>query len=398
MLGMSNIEAMQRALSEVVSQGDFVVPPYPAVAMRLQRVLARDGYAIAEVADVVAADAPLAATVLAAANSALNSGTSAITSLSRAVNRLGARTVGSIALASGVGAVALSAGVLQDVKFRVWRRGITCALACQKLAPASGVDAEEAFLAGLLHGFGRSVAIASLERLLKTQQPPRPLTVVEWLGISEQHRAMLAHAVAKSWQLPPSIAAAIDPGATSDSSPLGDLVLYADQVAADLDAGRMPQLRAPAETRLLDELISSLPATLEAFSPPTPGRPAPQTSLRPSPHSAPPAPARSVIAKPDQALSGELRQKSLPVVDRRSKGAAELKTLALTVTGLQVESSRAFQESSMVRLAVGSEAPWELWFNVALSVPTGSRHRVELELFSPTRETRERWRALFDAP
>ena len=67
---MSNTEAMQRALTDVVSRGDFVVPPYPAVALRLQRLLAREGYGVAEVAEVLAADAALATTVLAAANSA----------------------------------------------------------------------------------------------------------------------------------------------------------------------------------------------------------------------------------------------------------------------------------------------------------------------------------------
>ena len=134
---MSNTEAMQRALTDVVSRGDFTVPPYPAVALRLQRLLARDGYGVGEVADVIAADAALAATVLAAANSAQLGAASPITSLSRAVNRLGARTVGSIAIASGVSAVAVTTGVLLDVRFRVWRRGMTCALACQKLAKVS---------------------------------------------------------------------------------------------------------------------------------------------------------------------------------------------------------------------------------------------------------------------
>jgi HD-like signal output (HDOD) protein len=381
---MSNIEAMRRALTEVVSKGDFVVPPYPAVALRLQRVLSRDSYAVAEVADVVATDAPLAATVLAAANSALLAGGAPITSLGRAVNRLGARTVGSLALASGVSALAVSGGVLQDVKFRVWRRGITCALACRKLAAARQLEPEDAFLVGLLHGFGRSVAITSLERLLKTHRPPRPLSAGEWLGIGEQHRAILAQTVAKSWPLPPSIAEAIDPGATAGASPLADLVLEADQLAADLDVGRMPQARAPGETALIDELVSSLPATLEAL--------APQASRSPSP----PSP---LLAKPERALSGDVRQKALVVVDRRSKGAGELKTLGLTATGLTVESSRPFQESSVARLAIGGdEAPWEVWFNVALCAPSGAAYRVELELFSPTRECRERWRALFEAP
>ena len=64
---MSNTEAMQRALTDVVSRGDFIVPPYPAVAMRLQRLLAKDGYGVGDVADIVSADAALATTVLAAA-------------------------------------------------------------------------------------------------------------------------------------------------------------------------------------------------------------------------------------------------------------------------------------------------------------------------------------------
>ena len=206
---MSNTEAMQHALTDVVSRGDFVVPPYPAVAMRLQRLLGREGYGVGEVADVLAADAALATTVLAAANSALLGTGSPITSLSRAVNRLGARTVGSIAVASGVGTVTLALGVLQDVKFRIWRRSMTCALACQKLGSTRGLVPEEAFLAGLLYGFGRAIAVASLEQLLKTHRPPRPLSVTEWLNIAEQHRAALARAIAKTWELPPSIAEAI---------------------------------------------------------------------------------------------------------------------------------------------------------------------------------------------
>jgi HD-like signal output (HDOD) protein len=378
---MSNTEAMQRALTDVVSRGDFTVPPYPAVAMRLQRLLARDGYGVGEVADLVGADAALATTVLAAANSALLSAGSPITSVSRAVNRLGARTVGSIAMASGVGAVATATGVLYDVKFRVWRRGITCALACQKLAPARGLDAEEAFLAGLLHGFGRSIAVASVEQLLKTHQPARPLSVHEWLSIAEQHRAALAHAVALSWQLPAAIAQAVEQ--SDPSSPLQNLVSEADRAAGEIDAGRMPQLSNPNDGRALDELISALPLALEAFAPP-PAMP----TMAPS----------AALSKPERALDGELRKKSLPVADKRAKGAATLSMLALAASGVEVESSKPFQEGSVVRLIVGDPAArFEPWFNVLLCVPQGSRYRVELELFSPTRETREHFRALYEA-
>jgi|GEM_PF-3905012 len=41
-------------------------------------------------------------------------------------------------------------------------------------------------------------------------------------------------------------------------------------------------------------------------------------------------------------------------------------------------------------------AHFEPWFNVVLCVPNGSHYRVELQLFSPTRETREQWRAIYE--
>lgn len=383
---MSSTEAMHRALSAVVSRGDFVVPPYPAVALRLQRLLTRDGYGVGEVADVIAADAALATSVLAVANSALSAGAAPVTSLSRAVNRLGARTVGAIAVATSVGASMLSSGVLLEVRFRVWRRGMTCALACQKLASARGLPPEDAFLAGLLYGFGRSIAVASLEQLLKTNQPARPLSVHEWLSIAEQQRAALAQAIAQSWKLPQVIAEAMgqrEPGASA----LHDLVLHADQIAQAIDAGRQPEAQTPVEIRLLNELIAALPATLDAFAPPTPPpttRPNP-----PSPH----------LSRPDQVLEGELRKKpALRVVDKRSKGA-QLTCSLLSPLGLEVESSRPFQEGSMVRLGVGApEAKTEPWMTVLLCLPQGAGFRVAMSLFSPTREAREAWRALYDAP
>jgi len=389
---MSSTEAMHRALTGVVASGDFVVPPYPAVALRLQRLLARDGYAVGEVAEIIATDAALATSVLAVANSALLGGAVPITSLNRAVNRLGARTVGAIAVASSVGSSMLASGVLLEVRYRVWRRGMTCALTCQKLASSRGLPPEDAFLAGLLYGFGRSIAIASLEQLLKTYQPPRPLTVHEWLSIAEQQRAALATAIAQSWKLPEVIADAMG-HRERGASALHDLVLYADHVAQTLDAGKPVQAQGAVDARLLDELIAGLPATLEAFAP---TQPSPTTRpVPPTPH----------LSKPPQAIEGELRPKpSLQIADLRSKGAAKLRCSLMGPLGVELESSRPFQEGSMVRLSLecitasGEASTLEPWMTVLLCIPQGGHFRVAMSLFSPTRETREAWQALYDAP
>jgi len=215
-----------KRLDEQVARGDFQVPPYPAVALKLQRIFSRENYGVGEIADTISADPALAARILGLANTALYRASEEITTLPRAVNRLGARVVSALALAAGLGGSAMHPGVLFDVKYRVWRRSVTAALACQKLAPLRGLDANEAFLVGLIHGFGRSVAVAALEALVLKEKNVPPLMLLQWLAVAEARRQPLALAVAERWQLPAEILAPLRPGA--ESSPMGALVLEAE--------------------------------------------------------------------------------------------------------------------------------------------------------------------------
>jgi len=371
-------EELRTALNEVVVRGDFQVPPYPAVALRLQRIFAKQNYGIAEVSDTIAADPALAARVLGVVNSPLYRGNDEITSLPRAVNRLGARVTSTLALAAGLGSSATQAGALFDVKYRVWRRSVTCALACQKLAPLRKLEADEAFLVGLLHGFGRSVAIAALEKVLATARGVTLLKMLEWLSVAEQQRGPLALALAERWQLPAEIVASLRPEAAG--TPLGALVAEGERIADALQNSWRPEPSSPSEARALDELIAGLPAALDALAavpPPTPGR------------------AASAIAAVDHALAGELRPCHIELADCRKQGRATLTSSSIAPTGLELQSSAPWQEGSMIRLAVGSDTErFETWFNVVLCAPRAPGCRVEVELFSPTRELKERWLAL----
>jgi HD-like signal output (HDOD) protein len=372
-------EALRKALGEVVVRGDFHVPPYPAVALRLQRIFAKPNYGIGEIADAIAADPALATRVLGVANSALYRAQDDITTLPRAVNRLGARVVASVALAASVGSGATQPGVLFDVKYRVWRRSVTCALAAQKLGPLRGIDANEAFVVALIHGFGRSVAVASLEQLLAAQRPAPSFTLGEWLSMAEEQRGHLALAVAERWQLPTEIVAVLRSSETT--TPFGALLADATLIAAALEGASRPALSQPRELAAVEELIAGLPAALDALAavpPPAPGRPA------------------SAVALSEQVLAGERRPSSLAVADLRKHGAARLACVSIAPTGLCLESSAALQESSMVRLAVGSDSErFETWFNVLLCAPAQNGCRVEVELFSPSKEMKERFIKLF---
>ena len=367
-------------LAEIVARGDLAVPPYPAVALRLQRTLARPNHGMGEIADALSADPALAARVLGVANSPLYRGASDITTVARAVNRLGSRTVASIALAAGIGSAAMQPGVLFDVKYRVWRRSVTCALACQKLAPLRSLDPEQGFLTGLLHGFGRSLAVAALEQLLTVHKPARPLKLTEWLGVAEQQRGTLASVMAKRWELPSVIASAMEDETTS---PMGALVQEADRFAALLEMGERPEGASAADTKAIDQLIEGLPQALDALA-------AAPSPLLPQP---------GAVEKAEQTRAEELRQANLVVTDCRRQHPATLRCTGISANGLVLESTAPFQEGSLVRLAIGAaEDAFDPWFNVLLCVPAGAAQRVEVQLFSPARETRERWQRIFDQP
>ncbi|HEX6273713.1 MAG TPA: HDOD domain-containing protein, partial [Polyangiaceae bacterium] len=329
----------------------------------------------------ISSDPSLAARVLSAANSAAYGATQEITTIGRAVNRLGTRTVSVLSLAAGLGASATQAGVLFDVKFLVWRRTVTCALACQKLAPLQSLGADDAFLVGLLHGFGRSLAIGVLEKLVGAQRPTRPLGVADFLAVAERERGKLTAAVAKRWSLPQALAEPLD---ESVASPAWKALLSrSNQIALSLEAGQTPAGSSAVESRALDELVRGLPSALDALSE-VPASGAVRSS--------------GVLAKSDRVLKGDLRPCSVPVADRRKRGAAKLRAVRIAPDGIELESSSPFQESSMVRLMVGAEADrFEPWLNVVLCVSSGASFRVEAQLFAPTREVAQRWQTLYGA-
>lgn len=377
---------LSKQLDALVERGELVVPPYPAAAMRLRALIESEKYGLSQIADAAAADAALAAALLRIANSAVYRGDGPpLTTLLRAVNRLGARAVSSLALAAGVGSAATTPGPLADVKYRVWRRSITCALAAQRFGPGRGVDAEVAFLAGLLHGFGRSVAVACIEKLIG--KSPEAHSLPEWLEVVERHRARLAERVAALWQLPPAIAATMT-DAADRASPAGALVAMADTIAGALDRGATAVEAASGlgldsnMAAQVERFVSHLPGALEAFIQP------------------PDAPKKgrvvNAVTKPQSSLPGELRGFNLPIVDLRKGKGESFESIAIAPLGLVVESSRPLQESSVIRLGIQADPAIEAWFNVILCVPKGSRFRIELLAFAASSDLRERMTQLWN--
>ena len=208
------------------------VPPYPAVALRLQRLVNERRSTLAELSKIVAADPTLAAVVVGRASSAGMRGATPVTGLDAALARVGADELVRIALASKLDETARAAGPLAPLRRDAWRRAVLASRLAPELAAAYGVSTGEACLGGLLHDFGTIMAVASLERVGVASGLPI-LPASEWRIVIGRLRMQFGRVIATRWSLPDAISRFIAFG--DNSSPLAKVLHLTERVIAILD-------------------------------------------------------------------------------------------------------------------------------------------------------------------
>jgi HD-like signal output (HDOD) protein len=151
--------ALVSRLEHSLASGKLELPSLPEVALKIRRALADENVSFSEIVRLLGADPALAARILKVSNSALFfRGGQPITSLHNAVAQLGYRMVRNVALSFAAQQVFIGYGSreLREHIGAVWRHSIlTAALAHMLARVRSKVDADEAFLAGLLHEVGK---------------------------------------------------------------------------------------------------------------------------------------------------------------------------------------------------------------------------------------------------
>lgn len=193
---------LDRAIDGLVERDALEVPPYPAIALRVATLVRRGDYALEELARLVRADGALAGDLLRLANSAYY-GLGPVVSLEKALLRVGEARVEQLALASSLGARALARGPLLPLRRLTWHDGLASALLCRELARQRHLPPEEAFTCGLLHDFGRIVAIGAIERIAAGS---RAMPARFWEAVVDRHHVRLGAVVAERWALPVLVA------------------------------------------------------------------------------------------------------------------------------------------------------------------------------------------------
>jgi HD-like signal output (HDOD) protein len=206
--GESDRDAVIRKLSLEVAVGDVRLPSFPDIAARVQQILEDPKAARSRVAQVIGADAALAARILRLANSAfLNPSAQQIIDLQQAVTRLGTQLVRCTAMSFSLQQMELCDG---EAKLRpqirqLWRKGALVASIAYVLAREThAAKPDEALMTGLMHNIGNLyITVGTPSRADCDDQSD------EWQQLVDEWQPRIASSILKHWKFPPEIIVAV---------------------------------------------------------------------------------------------------------------------------------------------------------------------------------------------
>jgi HD-like signal output (HDOD) protein len=136
-----------------MTTGDL--PPMPVVATKVIQLVESGNADAVEIARAIASDPAVSARILKIANSTFYGCRREIQSLSDAVVVLGHNTLKGLAVAASLKEIYRPAGLTENM---LWEHSFGAAVAARIIAVQSRrVNADEAFLAGLFHDFGKII-------------------------------------------------------------------------------------------------------------------------------------------------------------------------------------------------------------------------------------------------
>jgi len=189
-----------------------LLPPFPAIAQRVLALVSQEDIGIREIGDLVKMDPSFSAELLRFANSALFGVRQGVKSVSQAIVLLGLDRVKTMATLVSVNRMIRSA-LRVDALRKVWIHSLATALIAEEAARVSGIAADTAYTAGLLHNLGTLGLMSAYP-----EEYSRMLDVTREFGFdllrTERDLFDIDHCLAGSylaqdWDFPDELAAAI---------------------------------------------------------------------------------------------------------------------------------------------------------------------------------------------
>lgn len=234
---------------------DYKPPTLPRIALEMLELTRRPDVSFAKLNALLETDPMLAGQVLRVVQSPAYAGAVPIRTLEQATSRLGL-----LALRDVVWEVSFTTRILKAkshaaVLDAIRRRSVLVATAARTIANARGLDAEYAFLCGLLHDIGRAGMIIALsERGESIDLSPGGEA---WRAMSAVNQEASA-VIAEIWGLPEEIRQVIGNQRGLDTqespSPIAAVLAVAEEMVARATVTSAPMVSAVIDPRPLAEL------------------------------------------------------------------------------------------------------------------------------------------------
>lgn len=257
-------------VEKLVREDRFELPPVPAVAQEVYEASARPQTSIRELARIAHRDAFIAGRVLRLANSAWYGFREPAGSLRDAIVRIGLDEFRNIILMIGMKGEVFRSPEFQVEAQRAWSHSLACALAASMLATRSGrLPSHRAFLAGLLHDIGISVALKGAVEYARRQPEELEDLRLRIASIANQLHNRIGALVAEKWNLDEGLTQAItyhhDPESAESEQELVRVTAVADAAAHAIGARSAAPARLPFDDDAL-ALVGNAGVPVEDFA------------------------------------------------------------------------------------------------------------------------------------
>jgi putative nucleotidyltransferase with HDIG domain len=234
---------IRAAVADRVTTGNLDVPLLHDVAFQVMSASSTSDADAKTMAELIHRDHALASHVLRIANSAAYLAREPIVSLQQAIARLGLTTLRNIVIAVSVRNRIFSFGAFESYARMLWRHSFATALFSREVARRARIDADAAFMAGLLHDVGKPVVLKVIADLGEQYVDVLGPTLLR--QVLEEHHLEVGKKLAENWNLPEPVVEAIafhhDWSAMEGSRETVLAVALADQLAESVGLDFTPE-------------------------------------------------------------------------------------------------------------------------------------------------------------
>ncbi len=234
-------------LEEFLAKPKIDLPRPPAVVLEIMEASRKPMVKIEDLAALLEREPLLSGRVLRLANSALYASSSPCVTLKQALIRMGLSLVRDVVMEAAMQMTVIHAEGFNATLESIRKHSSAVAWISRFVARNTSIEAENAFMIGLLHDVGLSISLIGISEYQKRARQPLRLTPEAWLAAETMHERF-SEAVLKSWGLPPAVTLVAQ---HHHSLMLGGMphpqvavLLVAEQIAADAGWDIVPKVEA----------------------------------------------------------------------------------------------------------------------------------------------------------